>query len=343
MPGVPMSVASTLDDLAQQVDTEIRKNLNSRQMEFYRMMFYHLGWEDKPGGEEGPIRRDRTHGAACLIACSAAGGDAESALPAAASVELVESFSQIHDDVQAGQPQRYDRDAVWWVWGPAQAINVGDAMHAVARLAVFALAERGNTPEVTFRAVQIVDNAVLEMCEGRFKDLESQERIDLDVDGYLEMATGKTGALYACAMQLGALAASADDETVEAMATSGRALGLALQIRRDVMELWGVEGAATPVGAEVLNKKKLFPVVYSLSKASLSEKRRLGDIYFKRVLDTEDVVKVRDILEELGAKERAEELIAQYRAEAADALEIPGVNAAGRSAMGDLVGYLLGQ
>jgi geranylgeranyl pyrophosphate synthase len=144
-------------------------------------------------------------------------------------------------------------------------------------------------------------------------------------------------------MQLGALAASADDETVEAMATSGRALGLALQIRRDVMELWGVEGAATPVGAEVLNKKKLFPVVYSLSKASLSEKRRLGDIYFKRVLDTEDVVKVRDILEELGAKERAEELIAQYRAEVADALEIPGVNAAGRSAMGDLVGYLLGQ
>jgi geranylgeranyl pyrophosphate synthase len=109
------------------------------------------------------------------------------------------------------------------------------------------------------------------------------------------------------------------------------------------MELWGVEGEATPVGAEVLNKKKLFPVVYSLSKASLSEKRRLGDIYFKRVLDTEDVVKVRDILEELGAKERAEELIAQYRAEAAAALEIPGVDAAGRIAMGDLAGYLLGE
>ena len=198
-------------------------------------------------------------------------------------------------------------------------------------------------PEVTFRAVQIVDNTVLEMCEGRFKDLESQERIDLDVEGYLGMATGKTGALYGCAMQLGALAASADDETVGAMGTSGRALGLALQIRRDVMELWGVEGAATPIGAEVLNKKKLFPVVYSLSKASLSEKRRLGDIYFKRVLDTEDVVKVRDILAELGAKERAEDLIAQYRAEAADALEIPGVNAAGRTAMGDLSGYLLGQ
>ena len=67
--------------------------------------------------------------------------------------------------------------------------------------------------------------------------------------------------------------------------------------------------------------------------------RRLG----QAGATAEDVVKVRDILAELGAKERAEELIAQYRAEAADALEIPGVNAAGRTAMGDLVGYLLDQ
>ena len=337
-----MSVAATLDDLAQRVDAEMRKNLGSRELELYRMMSYHLGWEDKPGGDQGPVRRDRTHGAACMLACSATGGDPDSALPAAAAVELVESFSQIHDDVQAGQPMRYARDAVWWVWGPAQAINAGDAMHALARLAVFALAERGLTPEVTFSAVQMVDRAVLELCEGRFKDLESQERIDLDVDGYLEMAEGKTGALYACAMQLGALAALSDDSTIEAMGRCGRSLGLALQIHRDVMELWGDGGTATPPGAEVLNKKKLFPVVYSLSKASLSEKRRLGDIYFKRVLDTEDVVKVRDILDELGARERAGELIAQYRSEADAALDIPGVTAAGRSAVGDLAGYLLG-
>ena len=338
-----MSVAATLDDLAQQVDAEIRKNLGTREIELYRMMSYHLGWEDKPGGDQGPVRRDRTHGAACMMACSAAGGDPESALPAAAAVELVESFSQIHDDVQSGQPMRYARDAVWWVWGPAQAINVGDAMHALARLAVFALAERGLTPEVTFSAVQIVDRAVLELCEGRFKDLESQERIDLDVDGYLEMAAGKTGALYACAMQLGALAASADDATIEAMGTCGRTLGLALQIHKDVMELWGDGGTAAPPGAEVLNKKKLFPVVYSLSKASISEKRRLGDIYFKRVLDTEDVVKVRDILDELGARDRAGELIAQYRSEAAASLDVPGITAAGRTAISDLADYLVGQ
>jgi geranylgeranyl diphosphate synthase type I len=337
-----MSVASNLDELAQQVDAEIGKNLTSRQMELYRMMSFHLGWEDKPGGDQGPVRRDRTHGGACMIACAAAGGEPESALPAAAAVELVESFSQIHDDVQSGQPVRFDRDALWWVWGPAQAINAGDAMHAVARLAVFALAERGATPEVTFRAVQVVDRAVLELCEGRFKDLESQERIDLDVDGYLDMAAGKTGALYACAMELGALAASADDATIQAMRTCGKALGIALQMRRDVMELWGDGDSVATPGAEVLNKKKLFPVVYSLSKASQSEKRRLGDIYFKRVLDTEDVAKVRDILDELGARDRAGELVAQYRTAAAAAIDIPGVSAAGRSAISDLADYLLG-
>ncbi len=340
-----MSIVATLGVLAEQVDTEIRKNIESRDMGLYQMMSYHLGWEDKPGGDQGPVRRDRTHGAACMIACAAAGGNEASSLPAAAAVELVESFIQIHDDVQSGQPNRYGRDAVWWVWGPAQAINVGDAMHAVARLAMFALVERGFTPEVTFRAVQIMDQAILELCEGRFRDLESQERIDLDVDGYLEMAASKTGALYSCAMMLGALAASAEDVVIEAMGRSGKALGLALQIRMDLREIWGDGGdggSANLPSADVLNKKKLFPVVYCLSKASLSEKRRLGDIYFKRVLDTEDVVKVRDILEEFGARERAEELIARYRSEATSSLDVPVGSVPDRSAISDLVDHLLG-
>ena len=336
-----MSVASTLDDLATQVDAEIRKNLSSRQLELYRMMSYHLGWEDKPGGEEGPIRRDRPHGAACLTACSAAGGDADSALPAAASVELLESFSQIHDDVQAGQPQRYDRDAVWWVWGPAQAINVGDAMHAVARLAVFALAERGNTPEVTFRAVQIVDNTVLEMCEGRFKDLESQERIDLDVDGYLEMASSKTGALYSCAMKLGALVAGAEEQVIDAMGVCGGKLGLAAQVRADLRELWREGSDQASPAPEVLNKKKLLPVVYALSQASLSQKRRLGDIYFKRVLEPDDVGVVRELLEELGARDYCEGMIDGLRSEAMEALDVTGISDDGASAISRLADSLL--
>ena len=119
-------------DATARVEGELRDLFSTRQMPLYRMMAYHLGWEDEQGNAREPAPAERSHGVACLTACYAAGGDQEVGLPAAASVELVNSFCQVHDDVQGGHPKRHDRDAVWWVWGPAQAINTGDGMHALA-------------------------------------------------------------------------------------------------------------------------------------------------------------------------------------------------------------------
>ena len=279
-----MALAPTIDTLSVRVEEELRGVFDNRRMPLYQMMSYHLGWEDAQGNTRPNEAMERSHGIACLTACYAAGGDTEVALPAAAAVELVENFSQIHDDVQGGHPQRLNRDSVWWIWGPAQAINTGDGMHALARLAIFQLQERGVKPAQTFRAVQLLDEASLELCEGRFRDLEAQERIDLTVEAYLDMAASKTGALYSCAMKLGGLVASADEGLIEALGESGSKLGSALQVQRDLRELWnGSDGGGSP-STEVLNKKKLLPVVYAVEKAGISEKRRLGEIYFKRVL-----------------------------------------------------------
>lgn len=336
-----MTLASTIDDLTAGIESELRRILSARQMDLYRMMTYHLGWEDELGDERGAVTRERSHGVACLTACAATGGDVARALPAAAAVELLSNFCEIHDDVQGGQPQRENRDAVWWVWGPAQAINAGDGMHALARLAVFMLQERGTTPEMTFRAVQMVDEASLELCEGRFKDLEAQERIDLSVDAYLEMAEGKTGSLFSCAMKLGALVAGAGEVAIESVGVCGAKLGVALQVRRDLRELWGDGLSDAPPSPEVLNKKKLLPVVYAIGKATIKEKRRLGDIYFKRVLEPDDVVSVRTVLEEMGSREFCETLIGRLRSEALKALVVPGVSDEGASALSAFAGSLL--
>ena len=324
------------------MEAELRDLLSTRQMALYRMMAYHLGWEDEQGNARLSMTRDRSHGVACLTACHAVGGDPEVGLPAAASVELVNSFCQIHDDVQGGLPQRYDRDAVWWVWGPAQAINAGDGMHALARVAIFRLQDRGASPEVAFRAVQLLDEASLELCEGRFQDLEAQERIDLDVDGCIKIASSKTGALYACAMKLGALAAGGDDKVIDALGVCGGKLGLAVQIRRDLQELWNGDAGESKPSPEVLNKKKLLPVVYALEKATISEKRRMGEIYFKRVLAPEDVATVRQVLEELGSREYCEQLVGQYREEALASVAASGISSEGAAAINGFVDSLLG-
>ena len=308
--------APSIEDLTDRVEEALKGVFADRSLGLYRMMSYHLGWDGAHGVEAAPVSRDRSHGVACLVACLAAGGDVDQALPAAAAVELVDGFLEVHDDVQGGQPQRDDRDAVWWVWGPAQAINVGDSFHSLARLALFELNKNGTPADVTFRAVQMLDEAALDLCEGRFRDIEAQERIDLAVDGYMEMAASKSGALYACAMGLGALVAGAGQDAVDAMSHCGRQLGLALQVQGDVRELWG--GDLSP---EVLNKKKLLPVVHALGKATIAEKRRLGDIYFKRVLGPEDVTALREVLDEMGSRQFCEDLAASCRADALQALE----------------------
>lgn len=329
------------DQLAARLDAELRDVLAARKMPLYDMMYYHLGWS---GGDGAPARvtpADRVHGVLCLLAGQAAGGDVDVALPAAAAVELVDNFCKIHDDVQGGIPQRNSRDAVWWVWGPAQAINAGDGMHALARLALFRLRERGVPAEKTFEAVRLLDQASLRLCEGRFMDLEAQERIDLTVDAYLSMAASKSGALTSCAMQLGGLAADADGRARDALGVCGSKIGLAMQVYSDLGELWPRREGDGPASPEVLNKKKLLPVVYAMERAGLRDKRRLGDIYFKRVLAPEDLDVLRSVTADLGARSYCESLVERSRAEAAAALEAPGITAGGASAINGFVDALL--
>ena len=317
-----MTQTDAIEELTALVEQELVDILSDRDMPLYRMMFYHLGWEDEQGQ---PISspRSRTHGVACLLASAFAGGDRRTALPAAAAVEMIANFSQIHDDVQDGNPKRGDRNSVWWVWGPAQAINAGDGMHALARLALLGLQDRGVTPYTAFRAAQMLDQTCLEMCEGRFRDLELLDRIDTSQEAYFIMAAGKTGALMGGAMQLGALVASEDDAVTTALGQCGSKIGVGLQIREDIRALWG-EGAEAEPGTDALNKKKLLPLVYALEHAGPTEKRRLGEVYFKRVLQPEDVDVVREVVEGLGALEYCEGLVDRYRQEAMDALQTAG-------------------
>lgn len=328
-----MSGGVTIDRLSERVDAAMRELFDARTMPLYGMMAYHHGWEDERGNPRGHASKTRYRGAACLAACEAAGGDAEAGLPAAAAVELIESSFQIHDDVQSGSPQRDGRDSVWWKWGPAQAINAGDGLYALARMALLRSRDGGAGSAATFEALGVLDAATLEVCEGRFEDLDAQERIDLSVDAWLAMADKKTGALFGCAMRLGALAAGAGGGAADALAECGRRFGVAFQLRDEMRQVWGA-GGETPA-PDVLNKKKLIPIVYAFENADLTTKRRLGDIYFKRVLEQQDVPAVLAVLDELRAREHCETLATGSVSDAMEA--VSGALPDGAAAVGEFV------
>ncbi|MBI4299468.1 MAG: polyprenyl synthetase family protein [Chloroflexi bacterium] len=320
------TIPGVFHKFAEQIDRELREIVETRPLPLYRMMSYHMGWIDEhgnpyPGGGGGGVRSTL-----CLLACEAAGGEPSKALPAAAAIDLAYNFSLIHDDIQGGKPQRGNRPALWWVWGPAQAINAGDGMHALARLSLFRLRDKGFADDVVFKSIQILDDACLKLCEGQYLDITYQERIDVSVSSYLAMIESKTGALMEGAIKLGALLGSEEEALVEALGLFGRKLGMVFQVRGDIADLWNDASPTKTVSNDILNKKKTLPVLYAIEVGVIRDKRELGEIYFKRVLEPQDIAKVVAVLDRLGAREYCQKMLAKLYHEAMELLDASGLS-----------------
>ncbi len=285
----------------------------------YRMMQYQLGWVDRDGLEVPHEPSQRTLGSLCVEAASLSASAPSDAAYAGAAIELFSESVEVHEQMQTGEAGSDELPAVWWVWGPAQAINVGDGLHALARLALLQLQEKGQSPESTLATMSVLDDLALKYYEGQYIELTYQERVDITTAQYSTMVRSKRGALLGGTLALGARVAGIDDSTVKSLWDLGASVGEAAQVRADVATLW--DRSAKPEG-RVLNKSKLHPVVQVLESGTLAQKREIGGIYFKRVMEAADVEHLADVLANAGARERSEERITELMAEVEGKIEL---------------------
>jgi len=266
------------------------------------MLEYHMGWVDERGELPlAPVSRGKAlRPTLCLFACEALSGEWVPGLPAAVALELIHNFSLIHDDIQDGDLERRHRPTVWALWGQAQAIVAGNAMRALADRTALELTRRGVKSQTAFRVSCLLTRGYLEMTSGQCMDLAFEGRLDIRLEDYLEMISRKTGALIRCAVEMGAMVGCDDERTVGTLAHCGSTLGLAFQIKDDILGIWGDEDATgKSVGNDIRRKKKSFPVVYALETANGAARKLLVDIYNKVSLDDRDVEEVLGVLEEL--------------------------------------------
>jgi geranylgeranyl diphosphate synthase type I len=283
----------------------------------YSLMRYHLGWEDAQGrpveGRGGKLLRP----ALLLLCCQSAGGDWSSALPAAAAVELLHNFTLLHDDVEDASEQRHGRATVWRVWGQAEAINTGDGMFGLAHLTLLDLAACGHEAGRVLAAARLLDEATLELCAGQHRDLRYERQQQVGAADYLAMIEGKTAALLAAACAIGALLGGVDEVTVRHFHEFGRRLGLAFQIRDDVLGVWG-DAAETgkSSGDDIRAGKQSYPIVFALERAPAEERKQLVAVLGRADASDEDLTATRELLEKLGARADGER-VARDHAEAA--------------------------
>ena len=322
-----MSAVSSDLDLARLIadtEAEILRLVTERDPATagaYEMIRYHLGLD----GPESPSGK-RMRPLLGLLAYASIAGDYRAALPGAAAVELGHNFSLVHDDIEDGDRERRHRPTLWSLYGVPQAINIGDMLFSLSRVALHRLSDLGFSDSKVLRLMRLYDQTCVALCEGQYIDIWTSEHDErLSVEIYFDMIGRKTAALIAASIEAGALLATDDDEVISRYRAFGWALGIAFQLNDDLLGIWGQERSTGKEPTDLARKKKTLPVIYAFEHASPEARQRLRTLYTEASPGAAEVTEIVSILERVGADVYTREQARRYRDQALAEIDAAGV------------------
>jgi geranylgeranyl diphosphate synthase type I len=313
-----IDVERLIADTEQEMLGVIARHEDENTRELYAMVRYHMGLDsDAPRGK-------RMRPLIGLLAYQSIAGSHAQALPGAAAVEMGHNFSLVHDDIEDNGTERRHRPALWTVWGKAQAINTGDTLFTLSRMALYRLQEEGFDDARVLRLMRLYDETCLDLCEGQFMDIWTSEHDEwMSVDYYFDMIGRKTAALIAGSAEAGAVLATDDEAVITAYRRFGWALGLAFQLNDDVLGIWGDQAQTGKETSDIATRKKTLPLIYALAEATGDDRARLQAILAHSHSEPTpaEVDEVMAILERVGAQEYTRARAREHRDEALAQLE----------------------
>jgi len=207
-----------------------------------------------------------------IAACEAAGGSREAVLPTACALEMIHTYSLIHDDLPAMDDDDFRRGnpTNHRVFGEAQAILAGDALLTEAFRLLADPAANGHLPPATgMRLVELLARSAgsLGMVAGQVVDMESEGK-NIDFPTLEFIHTRKTGALILASIQAGALVAGADEQAFASLSRYGEAAGLAFQVADDILDIVGDQAQlGKDIGSDQQRGKATYPALLGLEEA----------------------------------------------------------------------------
>lgn len=287
----------TLDTLAQIVKEEFEKiEFPSKPIGLYRPIEYSL----EQGGK-------RIRPMLSLIGCAICGGDISKALPSAKGLEIFHNFTLLHDDIMDDAPIRRGKASVFKKFGANSAILSGDTMFVVAYEHI-----TQSDDKFLRKILELFNTTAREVCEGQQFDMEFENRDDVTIDEYLEMIRLKTAVLLGGSLKSGAIAANADDETASALYDFGINIGLAFQLKDDLLDAFGDQDLfGKKTGNDIVSNKKTY--LY-LKAVELSDEKTLNSLKAAYKLSSADVkvMEVLRIYNHLKIEEHTNLLINKY-------------------------------
>jgi octaprenyl-diphosphate synthase len=224
---------------------------------------------------------------------------------AATFIELLHTASLVHDDVVDDAHERRGALSINALWNSKIAVLVGDYMLSKGMLI--------SVEKSRFDMLEIVSDAVKLMSEGELLQLQKSRKLNITEADYFRIILSKTAALISACTACGARSVTDNSDTIQLMKEFGENIGIAFQIRDDLLdyESTGLTGKAP--ANDIKEKKITLPLIYALEQSSMIKKRHILGIVRNKKKTKSDISEVISFVSELGGMEYAEIRMNQYR------------------------------
>lgn len=201
-----------------------------------------------------------------LLTAKLCGGVTASTYNAASLIELLHTATLVHDDVVDDSSERRGFFSINALWKNKISVLVGDFLLSKGLLLSLEKEE--------YKLLQIVSNAVKEMSEGELLQIEKARRLNITEEVYFEIIRKKTASLFAACCGCGAYSSGMDEDKVEKMKKFGEYIGIAFQIKDDLLD-YGQDNIGKPTGIDIREQKMTLPLIYTLNNVSIMQRRKI--------------------------------------------------------------------
>lgn len=247
-----------------------------------------------------------------FLAAKMLGEISNSTYNAATFIELLHTATLIHDDVVDEAFERRGYFSINALWKSKVAVLVGDFLLAKGLLLAVDKDE--------YDLLRIVSNAVKEMSEGELLQIEKAKRLNITEDIYFEIIRKKTASLIASCTSIGAKSVGCSDEVVEKMRLFGEYVGIAFQIKDDLLDYDNTNIIGKPTGNDIKEKKLTLPLIYVLANSKQKTKSWILKTVKRHNKNSKKVTELLDYVNNNGGIEYSESRMLEYKEKAMEIL-----------------------
>ncbi len=223
---------------------------------------------------------------------------------AAALIEILHTATLVHDDVVDESYERRGFFSINAIWRSKVAVLLGDYLLAKGLLLAVQHKE--------YDLLDIVADAVKEMSEGELMQIKNVRKVNVTQEEYFEIIRKKTATLISCCSSCGAKSVGMDDGVVKEMQKFGEWLGIAFQIKDDLLDYQVNSETGKPLGNDLKESKMTLPLIYALEQAEAAERKKIIRLIHKGENGTPKMNDIRAFINKYKGLEYAEKKMTEY-------------------------------